>query len=89
VQKPYGISEKHPLVACLSAAMRSCRAKPRIQGSEGATVITFFQDKKIPAIATGFGSTGCAHLTDEYVRVDNLARGALTLEKFLLSYKFD
>jgi acetylornithine deacetylase/succinyl-diaminopimelate desuccinylase-like protein len=89
VQKPYVISEKHPLVACLSSAMRSCRVKPRIQGSEGATVITFFQDKKIPAIATGFGSAGCAHLTDEYVRVDNLARGALVLEKFLLSYKFD
>jgi acetylornithine deacetylase/succinyl-diaminopimelate desuccinylase-like protein len=69
--------------------MKGCGMKPRIQGSEGATVITFFQDKKIPAVATGFGCDGCAHMVDEYVTVDNLVNGSKVLENFLLSYKFD
>jgi acetylornithine deacetylase/succinyl-diaminopimelate desuccinylase-like protein len=51
-------------------------------------MITFFQHKGIPAIATGFGCGGCAHIADEYVKVENLYRGALVLEEFLRSYRF-
>ena len=88
IQEPYSISQGHSLVKCLTRAMRKFKASPRIKGSEGATVITFFQHKKIPAIATGFGSGGCAHTTDEYAKIDNLYRGALVLEEFLTDYKF-
>jgi acetylornithine deacetylase/succinyl-diaminopimelate desuccinylase-like protein len=65
------------------------KIKPVLKGSEGATVITFFQEKNIPAIATGFGSKGCAHIADEYVAIDNLYKGTLVLEEFLRSYRFN
>mgnify|MGYP001109018426 CR=1 FL=1 len=88
IQKPYGIDKNHPLVNYLIKAMRKINLKPMVRGSEGATTITFFQNKDIPAIATGFGCQGCAHIADEYVKIDNLFRGALVLEQFLKDYKF-
>jgi len=88
IQEPYYINEAHPLVANLKKAMHKFKIKPNIKGSEGATVITFFQREHIPAIATGFGVDGCAHTADEYVKIDNLYKGALVLEEFLKSYKF-
>ncbi|MBU1869382.1 MAG: M20/M25/M40 family metallo-hydrolase, partial [Candidatus Omnitrophica bacterium] len=88
IQEPYLIDGKHCLVSALKEAMRKFRIKPRIKGSEGATVITFFQHKGIPAVASGFGSGPCAHIADEYVRVDNLYTGAKVLEEFLKSYRF-
>lgn len=88
IQEPYVIDEKHPLVCSLVAAMQRLKIKPRITGSEGATTITFFQKKKIPAVATGFGSEDCAHSIDEYVKISNLYKGAQVLEAFLKNYKF-
>jgi succinyl-diaminopimelate desuccinylase len=88
IQKPYCIDEHHPLVRYLMMAMRKTRIRPAIKGSEGATVITFFQDKNIPAVAWGFGAGNCAHIADEYIRIDNLYRGTLGLERFLKEYKF-
>jgi acetylornithine deacetylase/succinyl-diaminopimelate desuccinylase-like protein len=88
IQKPYEIEENHLLVKSLSRAMSRLNIKPKIKGSEGATTVTFFQDKMIPAIATGFGSGGSAHASDEYVKVNNLYRGACVLEKFLKEYSF-
>ncbi|MFA4989576.1 MAG: M20 family metallopeptidase [Candidatus Omnitrophota bacterium] len=88
IQQPYSISAKHPLVSYLNNAMRSCRVQAHLEGSEGATVISFFQDKNIPAIASGFGCAGCAHSSNEYVKISNLYKGAQVLEKFLTTYKF-
>lgn len=88
LQSPYCIERSHALIRHLSAAMKRLKVKPLIKGSEGATTITFFQKKRIPAIATGFGSKGCAHIADEYVKKDNLYRGAGVLEEFLRSYYF-
>jgi succinyl-diaminopimelate desuccinylase len=88
IQAPYGISERHPLIKSLKQAIRKTRMRPIIEGSEGATVITFFQEKDIPAVASGFGSGGTAHAADEYVKIDNLYKGARVLEQFLKDYKF-
>lgn len=82
IQQPYEIDERHPMVRCLQDAARGIAPSP-IKGSEGATVITFFKKKGIPAVATGYGARGTAHATNEYARVDDLARGALVLEKFV------
>jgi succinyl-diaminopimelate desuccinylase len=87
IQAPYRIKEKHPLVSSLVAAMKNLKIKPRISGSEGATVITFFQDQNIPAVATGFGKEGCAHIADEYASLNSLYKGAEVLEEFLRNYK--
>lgn len=89
IQAPYYISPSHPLVSSLSQAMRSLKIKPRISGSEGATVITFFKNKNIPAVATGFGTEGCAHIADEYARLSNLYNGARVLVEFLKNYRFN
>jgi succinyl-diaminopimelate desuccinylase len=89
IQQPYFINENHSLVSGLKKAMRENGIKPVIKGSEGATVITFFRRKNIPAVATGFGSKGCAHTADEYVKIANLYKGANMLKEFLINYSFD
>lgn len=88
IQKPYWINKNYYLVKYLINAAKKLKVRPHIKGSEGATTITFFQEKNIPAVATGFGSSGCAHIADEYVKVDNLYKGAQVLEEFLKSYRF-
>lgn len=88
IQKPYEIDRGHPLVCAYLDALRSGGRRARVRGSEGATVITFFQERGIPAIATGFGCSGCAHMVDEYVTIDNLYRGGLVLEGFLRTMRF-
>jgi len=89
IQKPYRIDEGHPLAMSLAQTIRNAGLRPVIKGSEGATTITFFQNKNIPAIATGFGSQGCAHSADEYVKINNLYKGAMVLEEFLKNYRSD
>jgi len=88
LQKPYEINKNHPLINSLVKAMQKFKIKPKIKGSEGATVITFFQDKGIPAVALGFGEEGCAHCTDEYIKIESLYKGAQVLEEFLRNHKF-
>ena len=89
IQDPYYINPQHPLVKCLMAAMRKVKIKPRISGSEGATVITFFKSRNIPALATGFGREGCAHIADEYASISSLYKGTEVLVEFLKDYKFN
>ncbi len=88
IQKPYRINENHSLVKYLERAAKKLKVQPYIKGSEGATTITFFQEKDIPAVATGVGSRGCAHTADEYVKVDNLYKGARILEEFIKIYRY-
>lgn len=83
LQRPYEIPSSHRLVTSLKRAAEDFSLKSAVKGSEGATVITFFQNKGIPAVATGYGSSGCAHATDEFVRCRDLWRGALVLERFI------
>lgn len=87
-QEPYYINEDNPLVANIKRAMHKLKIKTIVKGSEGATVMAFFEHKKIPAVATGFGSRGCAHVANEYVKIDNLYKGALALEELIKSFKF-
>lgn len=82
-QNPYEIASGHPLVSALLNVWRRHKPKANLKGSEGATVITFFKEKNIPAVATGFGSEGCAHINDEYAEIGELCRGARALDQFL------
>ncbi|OIO36443.1 MAG: hypothetical protein AUJ74_02410 [Candidatus Omnitrophica bacterium CG1_02_44_16] len=83
IQQPYEIGQGHPLVESLKKASNGIVSHSDVKGSEGATVITFFKKKNIPAVATGYGAGGRAHTTDEYARVHDLYRGARILERFL------
>ena len=86
LQQPYEIDRKHPFVKTYVDAAKSMKLKSTLKGSEGATVITFFKKHKIPAFATGYGSHGTAHTTDEYANVDILFKGSKLLQKFLQEY---
>ncbi|MFA6383836.1 MAG: M20 family metallopeptidase [Candidatus Omnitrophota bacterium] len=88
IQKPYEIDRSHPLVTAYLDALGACAKPRRVHGSEGATVITFFQDRGIPAIATGFGCSGRAHMVDEYALVKNVYTGGKILDKFLRTLMF-
>lgn len=87
IQQPYKIDEDAPLIKNLAQAIKKVKVRACIKGSEGATTVTFFQNKNIPAIATGFGNRGCAHTSNEYVKIDSLYKGALVLEEFLKNYQ--
>ncbi len=82
-QKPYEISMNHPFVHSLLKTWRLYHRNARVRGLGGATVITFFKERGIPAVATGFGVKDCAHITDEYARIDYIYNGAKALEAFL------
>jgi succinyl-diaminopimelate desuccinylase len=88
IQKPYEIDRSHALVSSYLAALGACGKQRRVHGSEGATVITFFQDRGIPAIATGYGCSGCAHMVNEYVTIDNIYAGGKILDNFLRTLTF-
>ncbi|MFP4473488.1 MAG: M20 family metallopeptidase [Candidatus Omnitrophota bacterium] len=83
IQKPYEISPEHPFVASYLDEARRMRVRAGTKGSEGATVMTFFQKYRIPAFATGFGTEKTAHSTDEYARLSTLIKGARLLESYI------
>jgi len=84
-QEPYEIDKDHPLVSGIRNTNKRIIGRQNLAASEGATVITFFQDLHIPAVAYGCGSGGCAHATNEYIKIDSLYKGALVLEDFLIT----
>jgi acetylornithine deacetylase/succinyl-diaminopimelate desuccinylase-like protein len=86
LQQPYDIDPEHPFVKTYLATSKRMRAPAPLKGSEGATVITFFKKQGIPAFATGYGSRGTAHTTDEYCEVNKIYKGAQLLEEFLKDY---
>jgi succinyl-diaminopimelate desuccinylase len=83
IQQPCEINKDNPLVKTLLCANRRLGKKAKLEGSEGATVISFFLQKHIPALATGFGKEGTAHATNEYAVIDDLYQGARVLEEFI------
>lgn len=85
-QEPCQIDRDHILVRSLKYASREIVGEVRLKGSEGATVMTILDEYGIPTVATGFGSQGCAHTTNEYVAVANLIKGYHLLRTFLLHF---
>ena len=85
-QLPYEIDPKHPMVKTYLQTARQMKMKAGLVGSEGATVITFFQKHRIPAFSTGYGTDGTAHTTDEFAEVAKLTKGARLLEQYLKDY---
>jgi acetylornithine deacetylase/succinyl-diaminopimelate desuccinylase family protein len=86
LQQPYEIKADHPFVKVYLDTAHKMRIAAAVKGSEGATVMTFFQKHKIPAFATGFGTGGTAHSTDEYAKITTLVKGAHLLERFLINF---
>ena len=83
-QEPLQIRKTHFLIKELKRVLRHYRITPCCKPSFGATVINFLKDKGIDTFAFGFGSKGCAHTTNEYVKIDNLVKGVKILKTYLL-----
>ena len=86
IQYPYEIDPAHALVKCYASSARQLKVTAQLKGSEGATVISFFKKKGIPAIATGFGAHETAHITDEFAKIETLYKGVMVLERFVKDY---
>ena len=86
LQLPYEIDHKHPYVQTWVKTSRKMGCRATVKGSEGATVITFFEKYGIPAFATGFGAHGVAHTNDEYIFIKSLYRGTKVLEQYIKEY---
>jgi succinyl-diaminopimelate desuccinylase len=85
-QKPYQVDPKHPFVKTYVDVCRKMGITAELKGSQGATVITFFQDYGIPAFSTGWGAHGVIHANDEYAEISTLYNGARVLEAYLKQY---
>ncbi len=85
-QKPYELDPKHPFVKTYVDVCRKMGFDAKYLGSQGATVITFFQDYGIPAFSTGWGAHGVIHANDEYAVIKTLYHGAQALEAYLKEY---
>lgn len=85
-QKPYSIDPKHPFVKTYVDVCAKMGVEAKLTGSQGATVISFFQDYGIPAFSTGWGAHGVIHANDEYAFVKTLCKGARVLEAYLKEY---
>ncbi len=85
-QLPYAIDPKHPFVKTYVDTAKKMGFTAKLLGSQGATVITFFQDYGIPAFSTGWGSHGVIHANDEYAEIKTLYNGARVLEQYLKEY---
>jgi len=84
-QEPIEIDTQGFLIELLKKTLREHKIKPALKPSFGATVINFLKEKGIETFAFGFGSKGCAHTQNEYVRISNLAKGVDVLEDYLIS----
>ena len=85
-QKPYSIDPKHPFVKTYVDVCKRMGIEAKLSGSQGATVISFFQDYNIPAFSTGWGAHGVIHANDEYATIKTLHKGALVLMQYLIDY---
>ncbi|MCB9721338.1 MAG: ArgE/DapE family deacylase [Candidatus Omnitrophica bacterium] len=86
IQQPYEIAGDHPYVRKFMQVNRALKSPAKLKGSEGATVITFFQKHGIPAFATGWGAHGTLHTNDEYIYIKSLYHGTRILERFVREF---
>ena len=84
-QDPIEVNRRSFLIKALKSTLKKHRIKPELKPCFGATVINFLEQQNIKAFAFGFGSKGCAHTKNEYVRVSNLYKGVQVLKDYLLS----
>ncbi len=86
LQLPFEIDADDKYVELFVKTAKRLGVKPRLKGSDGATVISFFQKYGIKAFATGFGKSGTLHADDEFAEIKTLYKGAVVLEQFVKDY---
>ena len=86
VQQPYEIKPDNKYLKSFMRVNKERKTGAKLKGSEGATVITFFQKHKIPTFSTGWGAHGTLHTNDEYIYIKSLYKGAQVLEAYIKEY---
>lgn len=86
IQEPYEIDEKHPFIQKYLQVANKGKKRAEVKGSEGATVITLFQNYNVLSFATGWGAHETAHTTDEYIYISSLYEGTKILENYIKEY---
>jgi len=86
IQKPFQIDKDNPLLVKLAQTLKKNKINFSLKGSEGATVLTFFNERNIPAVGFGIGKGSLSHTTDEYVEIEDLCKGAEVLSDFLKDF---
>lgn len=83
-QLPVQIEKDNFFLKKLIEVLKEKKIKGQLKPSFGATVMSFLQERKIPSFATGFGTHGCAHIKDEYVKLSDLHQGLDVLWDYLV-----
>ena len=84
-QKPLEIAKEHFLIKLMRKVLKKHKIKISYKASLGATVINFLSEKGIEGFCFGFGSKGCAHSANEYVKIKDLCQGVEVLKDYVLS----
>ena len=82
-QRPIEINKDTLLIKTLKKTLQNNHIKSKLIPSFGATVINFLKDRGIETFAFGFGTKGCAHAKNEYVKANNLYKGVRVLEEYI------
>lgn len=80
-QWPSDVAVDAPVVAALSAALRSCGEAVAIEGLSAWTDAALLNAAGIPAICYGPGDISLAHSATEWVAEDEIARATAVLER--------
>ncbi len=84
-QLPIEIDTNNFLIKILKKTLRKHNLAIHFRPSFGATVINFLKDRGIETFGFGFGSRGCAHTENEYVRIDYLVKGVEILKDYIIT----
>ena len=82
-KEPYLADKDLPPVKLLLSCMNQHR-KTLLAGSPGVNEKVFFEKRN--AVSIGFGPENMAHVTDEYVRLEDLYEGTAALEDFIRAH---
>ena len=77
----------HPLVTGLADSCREAGGAGEVTAMTASCDSWFYNNQLgIPSVVFGPGSLGFAHTNDEQIRVDDIAKGAETLARFLVHW---
>lgn len=83
-QRQANVRENRNFSQALKASLRHSNITVRSPMCKGATVLSFLGNKGIASFIFGFASSCQAHVTDEYIEIRNLIKGANVLKDFLI-----
>ena len=85
-QAPNDVPLDHPLVSALQSACTASGTPAIVEGLSCWTDAALLTAAGIPAICYGPGDIALAHSAEEFVRVEEIARAAEVLQRFIINW---